>query len=78
MFLYGSEVKSFLLPGDALHVHGDDAFVGEDHAIAHGFVGADHGLAVQQQGSDALGVFVVLLEFEEAFVVEVDHPWNIL
>lgn len=51
----------------------DDAFVGKHHAVAHGFIRVDDVFAVDQKVGNAFGVFVVLLEFEESFVVEINH-----
>ena len=59
--------------GYALHVHDNDPLAGEDHPVAHGLVGIDDVLVIQQQGGHEFGVLIVLLELEEAFVIEVDH-----
>jgi len=38
-----------LASGKFLHIGGDDAFVGKDHAVEHGFVRVDDVFAVEQR-----------------------------
>lgn len=68
----GGEV--LLLAGEALDVDGDHPLVGEHHIVPHGGVGAHHLLAGSEELQDVLLLgALVHAEFDDGFVVEVDH-----
>lgn len=65
-----------LFAGQALHVNGDDALVGEYDAVAHALVCADDDLAVDQKVVDdraEFGVLDLLQSREKTLAVEIDH-----